>query len=134
MYDLKPKVAVILIGANNMQTMLDNYEDILAGMKENLPNTEVIILSLTSMSGDWGKNNQLAAYNNVSIKLLCEKYSYAFVDLYSALFDIKTGGIRAEYTTDGGHLTDAGYEVFTNTVRPYVDEALEKFDKSIALS
>ena len=133
-YDLKPKVAVILIGANNMQTMLDNYEDILAGMKENLPNTEVIILSLTSMSGDWGKNNQLAAYNNVSIKLLCEKYSYAFVDLYSALFDIKTGGIRAEYTTDGGHLTDAGYEVFTNTVRPYVDEALEKFDKSIALS
>lgn len=133
-YDLKPKVAVILIGANNMQTMLDNYEDILAGMKENLPNTEVIILSLTSMSGDWGKNNQLAAYNNVSIKLLCEKYSYAFVDLYSALFDIKTGGIRAEYTTDGGHLTDAGYEVFTNTVRPYVDEALEKFDKSIALN
>ena len=133
-YDLKPKVAVILIGANNMQTMLDNYEDILAGMKENLPNTEVIILSLTSMSGDWGKNNQLAAYNNVSIKLLCEKYSYAFVDLYSALFDIKTGGIRAEYTTDGGHLTDAGYEVFTNTVRPYVDEALEKFNKSIALS
>ena len=133
-YDLKPKVAVILIGANNMQTMLDNYEDILAGMKGNLPNTEVIILSLTSMSGDWGKNNQLAAYNNVSLKLLCEKYSYAFVDLYSALFDIKTGGIRAEYTTDGGHLTDAGYEVFTNTVRPYVDEALEKFDKSIALS
>ena len=133
-YDLKPKVAVILIGANNMQTMLDNYEDILAGMKENLPNTEVIILSLTSMSGDWGKNNQLAAYNNVSIKLLCEKYSYAFVDLYSALFDMETGGICAEYTTDGGHLTDAGYEVFTNTVRPYVDEALEKFDKSIALS
>ena len=133
-YDLKPKAAVILIGANDMQTMLDNYEDILAGMKENLPNTEVIILSLTSMSGDWGKNNQLAAYNNVSIKLLCEKYSYAFVDLYSALFDIKTGGIRAEYTTDGGHLTDAGYEVFTKTVRPYIDEALEKFDKSIALN
>ena len=133
-YNLKPKVAVILIGANNMQTMLDNYEDILAGMKENLPNTEVIILSLTSMSGDWGKNNQLAAYNNVSIKLLCEKYSYAFVDLYSALFDIKTGGIHAEYTTDGGHLTDAGYEVFTNTVRPYIDEALENFDKSIALT
>ena len=133
-YDLKPKVAVILIGANNMQTMLDNYEDILAGMKENLPNTEVIILSLTSMSGEWGKNNKLAAYNNVTIKLLAEKYSYQFVDLYSALFDIETGGIHAEYTTDGGHLTEEGYEVFTATVRPYIDEALEKFDKSIALN
>jgi lysophospholipase L1-like esterase len=86
------------------------------------------------MSGDWGKNNQLASYQNVSVKLLANKYSYAFVDLYSALFDIETGGIHAEYTTDGGHLTEEGYEVFTATVRPYIDAALEKFDKSIALS
>ena len=134
LYDLKPKVAVMLIGANNMDTMMDNYEDILRGFEENVPNTKIVILSLTSMSGEWGKNNKLAAYNNVTIKLIAEKYSYQFVDLYSALFDIETGGIYAEYTTDGGHLTEEGYEVFTATVRPYIDEALGKFDKSIALN
>ena len=123
-YDLKPKVAVMLIGANNFDTMFDNYENILKGFKENLPNTKIVLLSLTSMSQEWGKNNQKAAYNNVKIKLLSEKYGYEFVDLYSPLLNLETGEIYAEYTTDGGHLTSAGYEVLTNTITPALEQLL----------
>lgn len=124
-YDLKPKVVVMLIGANNFKTMFDNYEDILIGLKENLPNTKVILLSLSSMSGEWGKNNQLAAYNNVKIKMLADKYNFTYVDIYSPLLNIETGEIYSEYTTDGGHLTKEGYDVITNTITPYIEEALE---------
>lgn len=123
-YDLKPKVVVMLIGANNFDTMLDNYERILEGLRDNLPDSKIVLLSLTSMGGNWGKNNHKAAYNNVSIKLLSEKYGYEFVDLYSPLFNLETGEIRAEYTTDGGHLTPEGYEVFTNTVTPVLKKLL----------
>lgn len=123
-YDLKPKVAVMLIGANNMNTMFDNYEEILKGFKENLPNTKIILLSLTSMSGEWGKKNQLAAYNNVKIKMLAEKYSFAYVDLYSALLNLESGEIFSEYTTDGGHLTNLGYEVLTKEITPAVEKQL----------
>ena len=123
-YDLKPKVAVMLIGANNFDTTFDNYENILKGLGENLPKTKVVLLSLTSMGGEWAKNNQKAAYNNVKIKLLAEKYGYEFVDLYSPLLNLETGEIYAEYTTDGGHLTPAGYEVFTNAVTPALKKLL----------
>lgn len=122
LYDLKPKVVVMLIGANNFGTMFENYEDILIGLQENLPESEVVLVSLTSMSKEWGKNNQLAAYNNVKIKLLAEKYGYEYVDLYSALLDIDKGEIQAEYTTDGGHLTAEGYAVFTKTITPVLEE------------
>ena len=44
LYDLKPKVVVMLIGANNMDTMLENYESILQGLKENLPESKIIML------------------------------------------------------------------------------------------
>ncbi len=125
-YDLKPKVAVILIGANNFDTMFDNYENILKGFNENLSNTKVVLLSLTSMSGKWGKNNQKAAYNNVRIRLFAEKYGYEFVDLYSPLLNLETGEIYAEYTTDGGHLTHAGYEVLTNMITPTLKKLLGK--------
>ena len=121
LYDLKPKVAVMLIGANNMDTMMDNYEDILRGFEENVPNTKIVILSLTSMSGEWGKKNQLAAYNNVQIKMLAAKYGYEHVDLYSALLNLETGEIYAEYTTDGGHLTELGYDVLTAQITPAVE-------------
>ena len=78
------------------------------------------------MSGEWGKKNHLAAYNNVRIKLLAEKYGYEFVDMYSALMNPETGEIYDEYTTDGGHLTSAGYEVFTRELTPVLDSLLNK--------
>ena len=125
LYDLKPKVAVMLIGANNFSTMFDNYERILKGFVENIPNTRIVLLSLTSMSGEWGKNNQLVAYNNVKIKMLSEQYGFEYIDLYSALMNLKTGEIYPEYTTDGGHLTEAGYAVITAKVTPVIKELLK---------
>ena len=122
LYDLKPKVVVMLIGVNNIETMFDNYEDILIGLRDNLPESEIVLVSLTSMSMEWGKKNQLAAYNNVKIKLLAEKYGYKYVDLYSALLDVETGELRTEYTIDGGHQTAAGYAVFTKTITPVLEE------------
>ena len=124
LYDVQPKVAVMLIGANNMGEMMNNYQSILQGFTQNAPNTQIVLLSLTSMSGEWGKNNQLAAYNNVQIKMLAEKYGFGYVDLYSALLHLETGEIYPEYTTDGGHLTSLGYEILTAEITPAIEQAL----------
>ncbi len=126
-YDLKPQVAVMLIGANNPDTMLDNYESILKGLQKNLPDTKVVLLSMTAMGGEyWGSKNQLAAYNNVSIKLLAEKYGYTFVDLFTPLYDVSIGEVYAGYTSDGGHFTTKGYTVITDIITPVLQELLGK--------
>ena len=124
-YDLKPKVAVMLIGANNPETMLDNYEDILIGLCDHLPDTKVVLLSLTAMGGDtWGKWN--ACLNNVSIRLLAETYGCTYVDLFTPLFDVATGEVREGYTTDGGHFTHEGYVAVTAQITPVLERLLEK--------
>ena len=123
-YDLKPKVVVMLIGGNNLKTMFDNYEDILVGLKDNLPNTKVVLLSLTAMGQDWAYKNEIACYNNVKIKLLADKYGYTFVDLYTHLFDLETNELYSEYTIDGAHFTSKGYEVVTDIVKPVLDDIL----------
>ena len=124
LYELKPKVAVMLIGANNPHTMFENYENILKGFCENLPDTKIVLLSMTSMGADWGINNNLAAFNSMKIKSLAEKYGYSFVDVYTPLLNTETNEIYAEYTTDGGHLTPAGYRVLTDAVTPILDSLL----------
>ena len=127
LYDLKPKVVVMLIGANNMDSMLENYESILKGLQENLPESKIVLLSLTAMGGEhWGRKNQLAAYNNVSIKLLAQKYDFAFVDLYSTLYDVSIGEVYEGYTIDGGHFTHEGYTVVTAQITPVLKELLGK--------
>ena len=123
-YDLKPKVVVMLIGANNMSEMFTNYEKLLQGLKENLPDTKVVILSLTAMGGEhWGRKNELAAYNNVKINKYAEKYNFYFVDLFTPLYDVDKGEVYEGYTIDGGHFTNLGYDVVTSLVKPVVIQA-----------
>ena len=126
-YDLKPKVVVMLIGANNPHDMFDNYEDILLGLRRNLPETEIILLSLTAMGDEWGRNNQVAAYNNVKIELLAKKYGFFFVDLFTPLYDVDKGEVYEGYTVDGGHFTPLGYENVTMLVTPVIEDALQDF-------
>ncbi len=126
-YDLKPQVLVMLIGANNPDSMLDNYEAILQGIKTNLPDTQVVLLSMTAMGGEhWGSRNAQAAYNNVSIELLAEKYGFTFVDLFTPLYDVSIGEVYAGYTVDGGHFTDVGYAAVTALITPVLEKLLGK--------
>ena len=124
LYDLKPKVAVILIGGNNLDTMMENYERMLIGVKETLPNTKVVLVSLTAMGGDYAKKNALAAYNNVIIKKLADKHGFAFVDVYTPLCDLEADEIAPAYTSDSVHLTARGYEVLTAAITPAIEAAL----------
>ena len=128
-YDLKPKVVVMLIGGNNLKTMFDNYEKIVKCIKENLPETEVVLLSLTAMGKDWKHKNEIAALNNVKIKMIADKYDCFYVDLFTPLYDLSTNELYADYTVDGAHFTQKGYEVVTETIRPTILLALEKYSK-----
>ena len=116
----------MLIGGNNLNTMFENYENILIGLQQNLPQTKVVILSLTAMGRDWAYKNHLAAYNNVKIKALSEKYNFTYIDLFTLLLDSETDEIRAEYTNDGVHLTDEGYIVLTNAITPVLNALLSE--------
>ena len=124
-YDLKPKAVVLLIGTNNLDSMLEDYEDILIGLRENLPDTEIVVVSLSAFGGGFAERNPLAAYNNVIIEKLAQKHGCAFVDIYSPLMDLESGEMRAEYTTDGVHFTAQGYEVITAVLTPAIDAALK---------
>ena len=123
-YEVNPKVLTLLIGANNFKTMFDNYENILKGFKENIPHTKVILLSLTSMTYQWGRNNQIAQENNKRIKTYADEYGYTYVDLYNPLLDPSTNELKEEYTTDGGHFTPLGYEKVTSIIKPVVTSLL----------
>ncbi len=123
--DLKPKVCVMLIGGNNIDTMFEDYEDLLIAFQEQIPETKIVLVSLSPTSDPIAERNKTLAYNNVKIKLLAEKYGYAFVDIYTPLFDLETGKMKAKYTPDGAHHTAAGYNVITQAIKPVVDALLK---------
>ena len=85
----------------------------------------MVLLSLTAMNGEnWGRNNSIAAHNNVRIKLLAERYGFYYVDLFSPLYDLSAGEAYADYTLDGGHLSHLGYTKVTEQITPVLEEIL----------
>lgn len=130
-YKLKPKVAVILIGTNNIHSMLDDYEDIILDIREHTPKTEIVICSLTPMGAKWAERNSTAAYNNVILDKLAEKHGCEYVDLFTPLFDEDTGEIRKEYTVEGLHLTHEAYLVTSALIRPIISDLLEGWGDTV---
>lgn len=123
-FDINPKVVVMLIGANNIDTMFDNYENILIKLKENLSDSKIVLLSLSAMSREWGRKNDRAILNNQKIKSLSVKHGCVFVDIFTPLCNPLTGEIFDEYTVDGGHWTKEGYQVVTDTLTPVLENLL----------
>lgn len=123
-YEIQPKVTALLIGVNNIDTMMDNYETILKGFKENIPNMKVVLLSLTPMTGDYTYRNETAKKNNEKIKEFAQGYSYSYIDLYSSLLDQNTKELNKNYTIDGLHLNDNGYKIVTSLITPVLSELL----------
>lgn len=123
-FDARTKVIVLLIGGNNMDTMLENYEQIVVSLRKNMPDSRLIICSLTAMGGDWARKNDAALRNNVALRQIAVRYDCEFADLFTPLYDAGTGEIRADCTADGVHLTDAGYETVSGQLRPLIDSLL----------
>ena len=129
-YDVEPTGVVLLIGVNDISRgvkpseLYENYEKIITGLKENLPDTIIIWCSMTALGGKSAKYNDTVIICNQKIKLLAEKYDCVFVDLFTPLCDADSREIREEYTVDGTHLTDAGYQVITREIKKALEEYL----------
>ncbi|MBQ7603104.1 MAG: hypothetical protein IJU58_03075 [Clostridia bacterium] len=124
LYDINPKVVVMLIGGNNYKTMFQNYESILQKLQTNMPNSHVVLLSLTALGGDFSGLNNTFKQNNAVIQSLAQKYSFEYIDIFTPLYNNETGGIYDEYTTDSVHLTTQGYQVLTNAITPVLAELI----------
>ncbi|MBP5193654.1 MAG: hypothetical protein J6126_02880 [Clostridia bacterium] len=122
-YDVNPEVIVLLIGVNDinggksLESIYANYEEIISGIKKNLPETKIVWCSLTPMGGFCAAQNDAAIECNGKIERMAKKYGCTFVDLYTPLFDAETEEIAEEYTVDGLHFSDEGYCVISAAVK-----------------
>ena len=129
-YDAHPQVIVLLIGGNDIlggksiESVCENYEKIITGIRQNLPDTKIVWCSLSPLGSDWAKHNKTVVRCNEMIRQLAEKYGCAFVDIYTPLCDPNTQRICDEYTVEGVHFTDAGYRVVSAAVKKALREAL----------
>jgi lysophospholipase L1-like esterase len=131
----RPLKIFIMIGINDLangkkpDSILINYSQILAKIKEASPKTEVYVQSILPVNNKFGmfpdhtdKAEEIKEVNN-GLKEMAINFEYKFIDL-TFIFSDKAGRLNEEYTNDGLHLMGKGYLVWKNAIKKYIGERL----------
>lgn len=127
---LQPSQIFLMIGTNDLcynrsiKDTLANYNQILAKLHENLPNTQVYVQSVLPFNDTIFPSSGLRTNSNIlqlnaGIKKLASQYNYPYINLIPA-FSGLDGRLPAQYTRDGLHLNDAGYQHWREQIKSII--------------
>lgn len=100
------------------------YGVLLKLIHDNLPNCDVICVSILPISIDLD-SSKLLAYNNDIVKYnsyietLTKTYLYQYVDIHSKFLNPE-GCLDSKYTRDGVHLNERGYQHYYTLISPFL--------------
>lgn len=122
----------LMIGTNDLgsgtenDVIVNNIKTIIEMIKEKSSKTKIYLesiypVNLEKRPTDKNRNNEDIRYINTQLKKYCAENNIIYLDVYSILQDAD-GNLKSEYTEDGLHLNNDGYDVITNYLKPYVEE------------
>ena len=131
-YKYNPTKVFLLIGTNDLihdksvDDIVSNIEKIISEIKDNRPQAEIYVESVYPVNDnldedmvDVRENDDIMEIND-KIKKYCDDNNYTYIDMYNKLLD-DDGNFSEEYSDDGLHPNDRGYEVITEEIKKYLD-------------
>lgn len=115
----------IMTGINNIAmedfNILGPYSRIVEMAKKELETSTVVVQSVLPVFLYW-IDNRLIRSLNTSLKDLCSRYNVEYLDIYSSFVNSGDKVNRLLLLEDGIHISDKGYEVWSNVVERYLRE------------
>lgn len=124
---------VLLIGTNDigkdvpLNEALNNLEAIIQSIARDYPLTEIKLLSILPVNEreEYKQtvyirtNEKIQKWNQAYQELASAYMQVEFVPVFDCLKD-QAGQLKKDYTTDGLHLSVAGYQVLTKALKDYL--------------
>lgn len=122
----QPSKIVLYEGDNDMvfnitpQQFVDSCVVFFDKVKQLLPGTEVLVLSIKPSPARKRYWTKMKTANQL-LKEYAERHDFlTFVDISTPMFDEKGNIKRDIWRYDKLHMNDKGYEIWTNTLKPYL--------------
>lgn len=111
----------ILIGINDLNSgktvdsMEEGYRTLLQRLRKHSPELRVHVQAVLPTRGNHDKQNAPVRDFNARLKRLAQEYKCTYIDLHSLMADGE-GKLKAEFTNDGLHLTEAAYALWRGRI------------------
>ena len=130
-YKYNPSKIFLLIGTNQIPVG-DSDDDIVEDIKkivniihENRPIAKIYVESIYPVNKGLDKNavknrdnDRIVEINKKIEEIVKDKEYIEYINIYDSL--LKDGVLNEEYSEDGLHLNDKGYEIVTNILKKYI--------------
>ena len=124
---------VLLIGTNDigkeveLEQTLHNLEAVIQSIARDFPLTQIKLLSILPVNEGTEyqqtvyirTNEKIKAWNQAYQNLASAYMQVEFVPVFENLLD-QEGQLKADYTTDGLHLSVPGYQALSSTLKKYI--------------
>jgi lysophospholipase L1-like esterase len=118
-----PDSIFIMTGINNIAmgdiNIQGTYGKLIALLRRKYPSSKVYMHSLLPVLFPMISNDEIVEVNQ-RLKSLAEKEHVFYIDIHSLFLDEKGNPIRSYLLEDGVHVSDAGYDVWSELVRQLV--------------
>lgn len=137
-YRYNPSVVFMMIGTNDVldsnltnEDTVENIGKIVDEIKTNRPYAVINVISIfpvnrssndkikLSMVGE--RSNEDIKKMNDEIEKMCKEKKVTYIDMYSLLAD-EEDNLSIDYTVEGLHINDEGYEVITEELMKYIEK------------
>ena len=132
-YQYNPSKVFLLIGTNDIQEevseedIVNNIKEIISSIKANRPYAEIYLESIYPVDEDKeasrDRTNEVIMDINDQLEKYCRDEDITYINLFDLLVDPdqEEAEIRDEYSDDGLHLTEEGYEIVTKEIMKYIE-------------
>lgn len=130
----KPQKLFILCGVNDIShdisadSVATAMRKLIVKVKKGSPTTKIYLQSLLPIDNSFrrykamfGKEQVILDANRLLVKVAKEE-DVTWIDLFSKMVDENTGAMKKGLTNDGLHLLGDGYQIWKETILPYVEE------------
>lgn len=127
----KPAKIFVLVGINDISRnfpdglILRNYKKIITRIKSSSPETEIFFQTIlpvnntfTRYKNHYNKDEHIHAVNK-GLKKIAKNEEITLIDLHPYFLD-KEGRLDKKYTKEGLHLNAAGYKLWAEILKPYL--------------
>jgi lysophospholipase L1-like esterase len=128
--EIKPKVAVLMIGTNNSNGRDNSELEILEGvraivkqLRERLPDTKIILLGIFPRGKTFSPQRGKILQVNQCLEKLDDSKNIFYIDIGSKLIE-PDGSISPEMMKDALHPGEKGYEIWAEAIEPKLKELL----------
>lgn len=125
-FPYEPKQIILRAGGNDIaagklpKEVAADFKEFVRVVRERLPNTEIVYLTFCATPRRWGDNDKLRDLNRRIRRMALNMPRVCVADTFDMSLD-ENGRARPEmFVADMLHLSDEGYKVLAERLRPYL--------------